>query len=267
MSKYTTELRFICETYAGNQESQDYSKIDEIIENSRSKIFDFDFPIFDENYRSVLETKIIKHYYTREIGFETVALWKHFLGVRMNEIMPKYNKLYEAEKLSFDPFANMDYTETYKGSGQGKNKDVDSGTTTDTNNGRMSEDISDRRKADNEHNSDTMDKYADTPQGGLNDLREDRYLTNARQTEVSSTDDNTETYTRDRGVTTNNTNNGSFNTTKNGEYSNTDEYLKHIKGYNGGKTFSEMFIEYRNSFISIDLMVIDELNDLFMGVW
>lgn len=267
MSKYTTELRFICETYAGNQESQDYSKIDDIIANSRSKIFDFDFPIFDENYRSVLETKIIKHYYTREIGFETVALWKHFLGVRMNEIMPKYNKLYQVEKLNFDPFANMDYTETYEGSGQGKNKDVDSGTTTDTNTGKMGENISDKRKADNEHNSDTIDKYSDTPQGGLVGLRDETYLTNARQTEVSSTDDNSETYTRDRSVTTNNTNNGSFNTTKNGEYSNTDEYLKHIKGYNGSKTFSEMFMEYRDSFINIDLMIIDELNDLFMGVW
>ena len=267
MSKYTTELRFICETYAGNEESQDYSKIDEVIANSRSKIFDFDYPLFDENYRSVLETKIIKHYYTREIGFETVALWKHFLGVRMNEIMPKYNKLYEAEALDFDPFANMDYTETYEGSGQGTHSDTDNGTTTDTNTGTMSEDISDRRDNDNEHNSDTMDKYADTPQGGLNNLRNDTYLTNARQTEVNSTDDNTETYTRDRDLTTSNTNNGSYTNNKNGQFRNTDEYLKHIKGYNGSKTFSEMLMEYRNTFINIDLMVINELNDLFMGVW
>ena len=58
------------------------------------------FPIFDENYRSVLETKILRHYYTREIGFETVGLWKHYLKTKLNEIMPKYNKLYEASIVS-----------------------------------------------------------------------------------------------------------------------------------------------------------------------
>ena len=63
MSKYTTEVRFICENACGYRESQDYDKIDEIIAGSLSKIFDFDFPIFDENYRGVLETKILRHYY------------------------------------------------------------------------------------------------------------------------------------------------------------------------------------------------------------
>ena len=112
MSKYTTELRYICETYAGYDESQDYTKIDDIIANSRTKIFDFNFPIFDENYRSVLETKIIKHYYTREIGFETVALWKHFLGVKMNEIMESKLPLIYSAAISYDPLVNVDVETT-----------------------------------------------------------------------------------------------------------------------------------------------------------
>ena len=62
MSKYTTEVRFICETLAGYDESQGYNKVEDIIADARPKIFDFDFPIFDESYRNVLETKIIKHY-------------------------------------------------------------------------------------------------------------------------------------------------------------------------------------------------------------
>ena len=72
MSKYTTEVRFICEHYAGLDESEGYANVEEIIERARPKVFDFDYPIFDSSYKPILETKILKHYYTREIGFETV---------------------------------------------------------------------------------------------------------------------------------------------------------------------------------------------------
>ena len=71
MSKYTTEVRFICEHFAGFDNSQGFTKVDEIIEKARHSIFE-KYPIFDENYRSVLENKILKHFYTREIGSETV---------------------------------------------------------------------------------------------------------------------------------------------------------------------------------------------------
>ena len=73
MSKYTTEVRFICQSLANNIDVND---VENIIANSIDKIFDFNFPIFDEQYRKILETKILKHYYTREIGEETVGLWK-----------------------------------------------------------------------------------------------------------------------------------------------------------------------------------------------
>ena len=56
MSKYTTEVRFICEQYAGLDESVGYNDIDEVISKSRAKVFDFNYPIFDEAYRPVLET-------------------------------------------------------------------------------------------------------------------------------------------------------------------------------------------------------------------
>ena len=159
MSKYTTEVRFICEHAAGFTESQDYNKIEEVIAGSLNSVFDFNFPIFDESYRSVLETKILRHYYTREIGLETVALWKHFLCMRLNEIMPYYNKLYESELLEFNPLYNVKYDTSHQGSASGTNTDTDTGT--------MSEDIADTRNRENEYNDDTIDKFSDTPQGGL----------------------------------------------------------------------------------------------------
>ena len=46
MSKYTTELRYICEMYAGG-ESKGYSDVNKVIQAAIPKAFDFDFPIFD----------------------------------------------------------------------------------------------------------------------------------------------------------------------------------------------------------------------------
>ena len=113
MAKYTTEIRSICEHYAGLTESTGFEDVDDIIEKARSKIFQ-NYPIFNENHRAELEHKILKHYYMREIGFETVGLFKLFLNERMAEIMPYYNKLYESETFEFDPFKNVDVWNTHE---------------------------------------------------------------------------------------------------------------------------------------------------------
>ena len=63
MAKYTTEIRSICEHYAGLTESTGFEDVDDIIEKSRSKIFQ-NYPIFNENHRAELEHKILKHYYS-----------------------------------------------------------------------------------------------------------------------------------------------------------------------------------------------------------
>ena len=110
MSKYTTEVRYICENYAHKSESEGYNSVQSILDNSWDKVFDFDFPIFDDTYKPVLCKKILKHYYTREICEETVGLWKLRLDSRMNEIMPYFNKLYDSELISIAPLVNNRYT-------------------------------------------------------------------------------------------------------------------------------------------------------------
>ena len=113
MAKYTTEVRFICEdAYGLTGEEERRPSINQITSSPKvlNKIFDFPFPIFDEAYRPVLEQKILKRYYTREIGEETVELWKLRLDTRLNEIMPYYNKLYASELIEFNPLYNSNYT-------------------------------------------------------------------------------------------------------------------------------------------------------------
>lgn len=78
--------------------------------------FDFqldEYPIFDEQYRAVLNKAILDHYYMYEIGFETPALFRHYLKEKLNLIMPKYNALYVAQQQLIDnPLGNVDLTET-----------------------------------------------------------------------------------------------------------------------------------------------------------
>lgn len=291
MSKYTTEVRFICENYSGLTESADGGKINEVIEKSREKVFDFDFPIYDESYRSVLETKILKRYYTREIGFETVGLWKHFLDMRLNEVMPYYNQMYKSALLEFNPFYDVDITTDSK-----RGIEHDETTSRDTN--RTSKDNSsfDNNRRDNlGHTSNgttentskgestttdqVTDKYSDTPQNGLSDVVAGTYLTNARVTNGlnnSTTDDSSSTTTKviqsDTGTqetSGSSETNGTANTNEDGtrKFSNTDDYLEHVSGKRGGDSYSKLLQEYRKTFMNIDVMIIDELGDLFMNVW
>ena len=251
MSKYTTEVRFICETLAGYDTSQGYGKVSEIINNSWSKVFDFDFPIFDEDYRSVLCKKILMHYYTREIGLETVGLWKLKLETTMNEIMPYYNKLYSSTMMEFDPFLDADYTKEHEGSNAGESEG--GGTDTGTHTGTISDD------GDITDNNTKWDIYSDTPQGSLVNVENGTYLTDARKItdSGSGTRDNVRTFNEGNSLSRTNSN----------EYSNTDEYLEHIKGKFPGKSYSAMLKEYRETIINVDLQVIDSLHDLFMKVW
>ena len=235
MSKYTTEVRFICETAAGYDESKGQNNINEIIAASRQSIFNFDYPIYDQSYKSVLETKILKHYYTREIGFETVGLWKHFLDMRMNEIMPYYNKLYETELLEFNPLYDYDLYRDRDVETEGSG--TDTGTRTNVTN--------------TESDSTRWSLYSDTPQGGLTGVDNMTYLTNARKDTDNYSNDSDNTETRNLATS----------------FSNTEDYLEHVYGKTPNKTYAEMIMQYRESFLNIDMMIINDLNDLFMGVW
>lgn len=235
MSKYTTEVRFICETAAGYDESQGYYKADDIIEKSRGKIFDFEYPIFDVNYRSVLETKILRHYYTREIGLETEGLWKHFLNMKMNEIMPYYNKLYESELLKFNPL--YDYDLYRKRDTENVGRGTDTGTR--------------KNSGTSDTNTNNWQMYSDTPQGSIDGLRSETYLTNATHTTNDSNNEIENTETRNLAST----------------YNSTEDYLEHVYGKTPGVSYSKMLKEYRDTFLNIDMKIINELSDLFMNVW
>ena len=231
MSKYTTEVRFICESSAGLTESAGGSNVDEIIQQAIPKVFDFTFPIFDEAYRNVLCGKILKHYYTREIGLETVGLWKLHLNRKLNEIMPYYNKLYESELLEFNPMYDFEYTKERTGTKKGNFNGQTDNTDNSTSSGNY------------------LDAYSDTPQGAVENLESYQYLTNARKNVGTGTTQNV------------------GNTVTSNTVNDTEEYLEHVSGKQGGQSYAKMLKEYRATFLNIDMSIINELSDLFMNIW
>lgn len=104
MSNYTTQVRYLCESFGGT--AHGVREIDNQIHEANKTIFDFDYPIFSEAYRTILQDKIIKHYYMREIGCETFGLWQLMLSDKMNEIMPYYNQLYSSQLVEIQPLIN-----------------------------------------------------------------------------------------------------------------------------------------------------------------
>jgi hypothetical protein len=137
MSKYTTEVRNICETYAGRTERGEYTDVDTCIDLSIPKIFDVDnIPVYVPEHKPLLFHKILLHYYQREIGFETVGLWKLKLNTKLKEIMPYYNQLYASELLEYDPLQNVNNWHEHQGvyedtSKVDNKKKYDNTTTTD----------------------------------------------------------------------------------------------------------------------------------------
>ena len=294
MSKYTTEVRYICENYAGYKESQDYDKVDEIIDIAKDSIFS-SFPIFDESYRSVIERKILKHYYTREIGLETVGLWKLKLNTKLEEIMPYYNQLYKSELFKFNPLYDIDYTRTNNRNRSGNNDRTNNGTK-DSNIARQNNRAKDEElkrentmlnnsslSTNSNENRNNTDRYSDTPQGGLNGMTSvdvnNMYLSNARIIN-ESTNNNANQSSNEIGnnnekannTERENTNEVTILSDKNADneqavFNDTESYLEYVQGKNGGNSYSKLLKEYRETFLNIDMMIIDELQPLFMGIW
>lgn len=267
MSKYTTELRFICETYAGQTESSGYASITETIEKARPKVFDFSFPIFDESYRPVLETKILKHFYTREISEETVGLWKLRLDTKLNEIMPFYNKLYETELITFNPLymtdLHTDRSVKRNNAFKSETESENSGTRNTTN----SAESSGSRETSYNNISDDWTVYSETPQGSLTGVENETYLTNATHsygnTEGSESTEGTENTQSSAGSETTA---GNASSTTQGSGNDTETYIDHVYGYAGSNP-SENIVKFRAALLNIDVQILNDLQPLFFNLW
>ena len=61
---------------------------------------------------SKLAKKIVDHYYLKDLGFETYAMFKHYAKIQMEEIMESKLPLIYSSAIEYDPLVNVDFTET-----------------------------------------------------------------------------------------------------------------------------------------------------------
>lgn len=252
MSHYTTEVRHICESLAGFDESKGYANVEEIISKSRTGVFDFNYPIFDDSYKETLESKILKHFYTREIGHETVGRWKLALSQKMNEIMPYYNQLYNSALIEFNPLNDVNIRTTREEQGTNENQTDSTGTS----NGSSTDTV----HSNSVTNGSGHENFSDTPQNTMDTIDDSHIpLTTVTRTGEHNTGEVTTTTT---GTTTNNTT-GNVNSTG----SDTRNMIELVTGKRGSITYSKMLEEFRKTFVNIDVMIINELNELFLNLW
>jgi hypothetical protein len=181
MSKYTIELRKIVE-YEGREKVENYFK---------------DYCVFNyitqEQYETILKTniwskdrlasKIVDHYYMREIGYETIGLFKHYAKVYMQEIMERYLPLIYSKSILYDPLVNVDYTESFERNIKGEGESESNST----------------------NEASGLSVNSDTPQGEINknEILSGKYASNtgASETQSNISDNTTNTSNTDETYT------------------------------------------------------------------
>lgn len=182
MSKYTIELRKIVE-YEGRETVENYFKDYCLYNYLRPNEVE---SILSANLWSKdrLASKIVDHYFMREIGYETIGLFKHYAKVYMQEIMERYLPLIYSSSINYDPLVNVDYTESFTRNITGSGESSSNST----------------------NEASGLSVNSDTPQGQINkqNILNGEYASNtgASETESNITDNTTnsnntdETYTK-----------------------------------------------------------------------
>lgn len=228
MAKYSMELRKVCDYYTReevekwfkNYELSDFLRPDEIESIKIANIWSKDR----------LAKKIVDHYFMREIGFETPALFKHYAIVTMQEIMEEKLPLIYSSSIKYDPLVNVDYTEKFERSLEGS--------------------ANNRGESSSNSSSDSLNINNNTPQTRISkqNLDDGIYANSVNQNDSSINDKTT--------------------TSNNGSSSSNENYIKNIKGNSGvSATAQKMIEQYRQNIISIDRDIINELNTLFVGLY
>ena len=207
-------------------------ELGKLLENGVN-VWDFEYPCFYEGeQKTAFEKKILDHYRFHQIGQETVGRWLHYFRTRMREIMPYYNQLYKSEALLYskeDPLESYHLVEEF-------NMERDA---TDTYSGETGTNVT--RATDTEH------RFSNTPQGRIENI--DTHMTEASKDNVTGTDSGTET------------------SESSSEHSGNVKTTMVRRGNIGVQPLGDEIQKLRNAFLNIDMMVINELKDLFLLVY
>lgn len=206
--------------------------------------------------KDAFQQKILDHYRFRQIGQETVGRWLHYFRSRIREIMPYYVQLYEFEAKWFgieDPLESYNLTETFEENSSGSGTVTSSGSSENTSESSGTSTSSKTGTADHER------KFSDTPQGSIENL--DNYMSEATRENTATSETGNDSSTGTATVS------GSDSSESSSQNTGTTSHTLTRRGNIGVQPLGSEVNNIRDAFINIDLMVINELKDLFLQVY
>lgn len=232
------------------------TKIIDLAKEGRSRIFYFDYPLTLNVSKEKFETMILNHFMKRRINYDTVTDFCLQLDVKLNEIMPKYNKL-------FDSLENWDLFndgEVVTENGKDTKTSNQNGKTTNETSQNTSSENSIESSSETSGSSTNDRRYSDTPQDQLNNVQNGTYLTDYTydQNSSSSEDSSNSSGTSSSESTTNSEENRTQN------QNDSSNYEKTIKRSPADKI--AIYKEMQDSIKSIYSMIFDDLEILFYGL-
>lgn len=211
-----------------NYGTDDKQKIKDLAKEGRSTIFNFDYPLSDKVTREEFECMILNHYLMRRIGFDTVTAFRIQLNVKLNEIMPTYNKM-------FDLLYNNDlFGEITKKDGTDNRK---------TENKSETENIL-NNKSENETISDL--RNSKLPQNKLQNLRDGSYVTDYNYNTTNSNDNS-----NSKGTSSSNANGSDTN-----EYHETTSRIDMF----------DIYTKFNSEIKHIYTLIFNDLDELFYSL-
>lgn len=228
MATYTMELRKVIDYY-GREEVESWF--------SSYNLADFLTPEqiqqiqkYNVWSKEKLAKQIVDHYFMREIGFETPALFAHYAKLTMNELMGSYLLKIYTQFLEYDPLSSVDYTEEYtreiEGSSEGSSN------------------------SNSKNSAEGFNINNDTPQQRITKQNLDSgiYASTTNQSETSSEiEDKTNTEASSKTI---------------------EKYTHSMKGDNGVIVTNQYLVrEFRELATNFNLEIINDLNKLFMGLY
>lgn len=228
MAKYTMELRKIVDIFGRDEVESwfsSYNLADFLTPEQIQQI-----QKYNVWSKEKLASQIVDHYYMREIGFETPALFAHYANVTMNELMGSYLLKIYTQFLEYDPLSSVDYTEEYtreiEGSSEGSSN------------------------SNSQNSAEGFNINNDTPQKRITkqELDSGIYASSTNQSETTSQiQDETNTEASSKTV---------------------EKYTHSMKGDNGVIVTNQYLVrEFRELATNFNLEIINDLNKLFMGLY
>lgn len=256
---YSSELRTYIESF-----SKWGTSLNNAIEAGRPHLFDFEYQFFNNDIgeKTRFETIFIKNFYTREIEFESISLFKLELELLFNLRMPGWTKLYQSTVIDYDMLNDTKATVTRV------REDTTEANTTQQLNGERdaSFNTDDTTRTEVSDDTVTINKQltSDLPQHTVAVSSAGMYGRDYVENNGSNTT---------AGNTTTNNTSGGGNKEKTVNTGTTDNKQKNVgnetetrEGAFGGKSFNEKIADYRANIINVYEIIFKECEILFCKV-